>query len=85
VRAVDDLAVLAALLHARGYITHLAFSLPVLVVRHPGTGACLRVTAVGSAFCCGGAVLCPRPPVGALVCAAGAIDLAWPAAGQEDA
>jgi transcriptional regulator with XRE-family HTH domain len=83
-RAIDDLAALAVVLHARGYTTHLAFSLPALIVRHPDGGNPLHVTATGAAFCCAGIAVCPRPPATILAAAAEAIDLAWPPAQPQD-
>jgi hypothetical protein len=79
-RAIDDLAALAALLHARGYTTHLAFSLPTLIVHHPDAGDPAHITATGPAFCRGGIAICPRPPAVALATVAEAIELAWPPA-----
>jgi transcriptional regulator with XRE-family HTH domain len=83
-RAVDDLAALAALLHTRGYTTHLAVGLPTLIVHHPGAGDPLHITATGPAFCWGGTAICHRPPADALITAADAIALAWPPAHQQD-
>jgi transcriptional regulator with XRE-family HTH domain len=83
-RAIDDLAALAALLHARGYTTRLAFALPVLIVGHPDADDPLHITATGSAFCWGGTAMCDRPPATTLIAAAEAIDLAWPPARQQD-
>lgn len=82
-RAIDDLAALAGLLHARGYTTHLAASLPALIVHHPGAGDPLHITATGPAFCWGGTAIGQRPPA-ALIIAADAIALAWPPAHQQD-
>jgi hypothetical protein len=83
-RAIDDLAALAALLHARGYTTHLAFSLPTLIVRHPAAGDPAHITATGPSFCRGGTAICPRPPAVALATVAEAIALAWPPARPQD-
>jgi len=83
-RAIDDLAALAAVLHARGYTTHVAFSLPTLIISHPDGGGPLHITAAGPAFCCAGTVICPRPPTTILAAAAEAIDLAWPSAQPQD-
>jgi transcriptional regulator with XRE-family HTH domain len=83
-RAIDDLAALAALLHTRGYTTHLAFSLPTLIVHRLDPGAPMHITATGPAFCWGGTAVCPRPPGTALAAAAEAIDLAWPPAHPQD-
>jgi hypothetical protein len=80
-RAIDDLA---ALLHARGYTTHLACTLPTLIVDHPDADDPLHITATGSAFCWGGTAICNRPPATMLIAAAEAIDLAWPPARQQD-
>jgi transcriptional regulator with XRE-family HTH domain len=83
-RAIDDLAALAALLHARGYTTHVAFSLPALIVSHPDGGDPLHITASGPAFCWEGTAVCPRPPATTLAAAAEVIDLAWPPARPQD-
>jgi transcriptional regulator with XRE-family HTH domain len=83
-RAIDDLAALAGLLHARGYTTRLAFSLPTLIVDHPGAGDPAHITATGPAFCRGGVALCPRPPAVALAVVAEAIEVAWPPARPQD-
>jgi hypothetical protein len=83
-RAIDDLAALAALLHARGYTAHLAFSLPTLIVSHPAGGAPLHITAAGPAFCWGGTAMCDRPPAATLAVTAEAVDRAWPPGGQQD-
>jgi transcriptional regulator with XRE-family HTH domain len=83
-RAIDDLAALAALLHARGYTTHLAVTLPTLIVDHPDADDPLHITATGSAFCWGGTAICHRPPAATLTAAAEAIGLAWPPARQQD-
>jgi transcriptional regulator with XRE-family HTH domain len=83
-RAIDDLAALAALLHARGYTTHLAFTVPTLIAGHPDADDPLHITATGPAFCWGGTAICDRPPATALIAAAEAIDLAWPPAREQD-
>jgi transcriptional regulator with XRE-family HTH domain len=83
-RAIDDLAALAALLHARGYTTHLALSLPTLIVHHPDAGDPAHITATGPSFCRGGVAICPRPPAIALAAVAEAIGLAWPPIGPRD-
>lgn len=83
-RAIDDLAALAGLLHARGYTTRLAFSLPTLIVDHPDAGDPAHITATGPAFCRGGIAICPRPPAVALAAVAEAIGLAWPPARPQD-
>jgi transcriptional regulator with XRE-family HTH domain len=83
-RAIDDLASLAALLHARGYTTHLATCLPTLIIGHPDAGAPAHITATGPSFCRGGIALCPRPPAVALAAVAEAIEVAWPPARPQD-
>jgi transcriptional regulator with XRE-family HTH domain len=83
-RAIDDLAALAVLLHARGYTTRLAFSLPTLIVQHPDAGDPAHITATGPSFCRGGIALCPRPPAVALATVAEAIEVAWPPTRPQD-
>jgi transcriptional regulator with XRE-family HTH domain len=72
-KAIDDLAALAAHLHARGYTTHLAASLPRLIIGHPQAGDPQPITATGPHFCWAGTPFSQRPPTVPLATTADAI------------